>query len=110
MGTVLRRKGSRNQAVALDRVEAIQKAFQRSPRKSIRHASHELRILRSTVHDVMHKRLWLTAYKIQLVQKLRGNDKPVHHTFVLEMLSQLDNDNGYMKHVFSDEDTFHVSC
>jgi hypothetical protein len=71
----------------------IQEAFQRSPRKSIRRASRELRIPRSTVHDVVHKRLRLRAYKIQLVR----------HTFALEMLSRSDDDDAFMKHVvFSD--------
>jgi hypothetical protein len=109
-GSVLRRKGSGNRALVPDRFEAILQAFQRSPRKSIRSASLELRIPRSTVHDVLHKRLRLRAYKIQLVQKLRENDKPVNHTLALEMLSRLDDDDAFMKHVaFSHEATFHVS-
>jgi hypothetical protein len=109
-GSVLRREGSSNRSVAPDRVEAIQEAFQRSPRKSIHRASHELRIPRSTVHDVVHKRLQLRAYEIQLVQKLRENGKPVRHTFALEMLSLLDDNDAFMKHVvFSDDATFHVS-
>jgi hypothetical protein len=58
----------------------------------------------------VHKRLQLRAYKIQLEQKLSENDKPVRHIFTLEMLSQLDDDAEFMKHVvFSDEATFHVS-
>jgi hypothetical protein len=109
-GSVLRREGSGNRAVAPDRVEVIHEAFQRSPRKSIRRASRELRIPRSTVHDAVHKRLRFRAYKIQVVQKLRENDKPVRHTFALQMLSRLDDDVAFMKHVvFSHEGTFHVS-
>jgi hypothetical protein len=109
-GSVLRRKGSSNRAVAPDRVEAIQEAFQCSLRKSIRRASHDLHIPWFTVHDVVHKILRLRAYKIQLVQKLRENDKPVCHTFALEMSSWLDGDNEFMKHIFfSDEATFHMS-
>jgi hypothetical protein len=109
-GSVLRREGSGNRAVAPDRDVAIHEAFQRSPCKSIRRASRELRIPRSTVHDIVHKRLRLRACKIQLVRKLRENDKPVHHTFALEMLSRLDYDDAFMKYVvFSDEATFHVS-
>jgi hypothetical protein len=110
MGSVLRRKGSGNQAVVPDSVEAIQEAFQHSPRKPICRASHELRIPRSTVHDVVHKRLRLRACKIQLLQNLKENDNPVRHTFTLEMLSRLGDDDAFMKHtVFSDEATFHVS-
>jgi hypothetical protein len=109
MGSVLRRKGSGNRAVAPDRVEVIQEAFQCSPCKSIRRASRELRIPWSTVCDV-HKRLRLRAYKIQLVQELRENNKPVRHTFMVKMLLWSDYDDAFMKHVFfSDEATFHVS-
>jgi hypothetical protein len=109
-GSVLRRRGDSNKAVRPDRVEVMQEAFQCSPRKSIHCASRELRIPWSTVHDVVHKTLRLRAYKIQLVQKLRENDKPVRHTFTLEMLSRKDDDDAFMKHmVFSDEATFHVS-
>jgi hypothetical protein len=82
-GSELRRKGSGNRAVAPDGLEAIQEAFLRIPRKSIRRASRELRIPRATVHDIVHKRLRLRAYKTQLVQKLRENYKPVCHTFAL---------------------------
>jgi hypothetical protein len=59
----------------------------------------------------VHKRLRLRAFKIQLVQKLRENDKTVRrHTFPLEMLLRLDDDDTFMKHVvFSDEATFDVS-
>jgi hypothetical protein len=103
-GSVLRRKGSSNKAAAPDRVEVIHEAFHHSHHKSICRASHEPRIPQSTIHNVVHKRLWLRAYKIQLVQKLRENDKPVRRTFTLEMLSRLDNDDAFTKHVvFSDE-------
>jgi hypothetical protein len=109
-GSVLTRKGSGNRAVAPDRVGVIHEAFQRSPHKSIHRASREVRIPWSAVHDVVHKRLQLRAYKIQLVLLLRENDKPVRHTFALEILSQLDDDDAFMKHiVFSDDATFHMS-
>jgi hypothetical protein len=51
------------------------------------------------------------ACKIQLVQKLRANDKPSHHIFTQEMLSRLDDDCAFLKHVgFSDEVTFPFSA
>jgi hypothetical protein len=33
----------------------------------------------------LHKRVWLRVYKIQLVKKLRANDKTNCHTFAQEM-------------------------
>jgi hypothetical protein len=47
-------------------VDNVLAAFERSPQKSVRRASRELHVLRSTVHEVLHKRLHLQPYKVQL--------------------------------------------
>lgn len=100
----------RGKKVREAQVDRIQQAFQRSPTKSVRRASRELGIPKSTVHDVLHKRLRLHAYKIQLVQKLQPNDLPARYDFASNMLLKIDNDNGYLqKVVFSDESTFHIN-
>jgi hypothetical protein len=111
MGSVLRRKGSSNWRADPDWVETILEKFQCSPRKSIHCASHKLHILWFNIHYVAQKRLRLRAHKIQLIQKLRANDKPSHHTFKQEMLLRLLDDNdAFLKHVVSlDEATFHIS-
>jgi len=46
-------------------VDAVRVAFHRSPKKSIRVASNELAISRSTDYTVLHKGLRLYAYKLQ---------------------------------------------
>lgn len=103
-------KSPRGKKVREAQVDRIQQAFQRSPTKSVRRASRELGIPKSTVHDVLHKRLRLRAYKIQLVQKLQPNDLPARYDFASNMLLKIDNDNGYLqKVVFSDESTFHIN-
>ena len=61
---------------SIDDVDAVRVAFHRSPRKSIRVASNELAIHRSTVHKVLHKRLRLHACKLQIVQALKLDDHP----------------------------------
>ena len=61
--------------VSVENVERIREAFQRSTRKSIRQASVQLNIPPTTVHTVLHKRLRLRAYKLQLHQKITPNDK-----------------------------------
>lgn len=63
-GSVLRKKGSGKQSLDDVVIENIQQSFQRSPCKSIHRVSHELGIPRSTVHDVVHKRLKFRSYKI----------------------------------------------
>ena len=62
-GSILDRKRLGRPSIDEETVNAVRVAFHRSPRKSIRVASNELAIPRSTVHKVLHKRLRLHAYK-----------------------------------------------
>lgn len=55
-----------------------------NPRKSIHSVVYHLQIPRSTVHDVVHKKLQLHAYKLQLLCELKP-DKPRCRTFAEEM-------------------------
>ena len=106
----LDRKRSGRPSIDEETVDAVRVAFHRSPRKSIRVASNELAIPRSTVHKVLHKRLRLHAYKLQTVQALKPDDRPRRAAFAEEILQRIDDDNGYLNSVcFSDEATFHVS-
>jgi hypothetical protein len=63
-------------------VNHIREAFQRSPRKSIRAASLQLQVTRSTVHDVLHKRLCLRAYEIQTIHALKLSDLAAHFFYL----------------------------
>ena len=109
-GSILDRKRSGRPSIDEETVDAVRVAFHRSPRKSIRVASNELAIPQSTVHKVLHKRLRLHAYKLQIVQALKPDDCPRRAAFAEEILQRIDDDNGYLNSVcFSDEATFHVS-
>lgn len=89
--------------------ERIRLSFQRSPQKSVRTASRELQIPRSTVHRVLRKRLSLYPYRLQLIQALQPNDRPLRMQFAVDILSRIDDDNNFLNKVaFSDESTFHV--
>ena len=66
-------------------VNAEREAFHRSPGKSTRHASNELRVPQSTVVMVSHKRLKLYAYKVQIVQSLQPDDGPRRASFATEI-------------------------
>ena len=63
-GSILERKRSGRPSIDEETVDAVHVTFYRSPRKSIRVASNELAISRSTVHKLLHKRLRLHAYKL----------------------------------------------
>jgi len=91
-------------------VDAVHEAFQSSPGKSTRCASNELRVPQSTVVKILHKRLKLYAYKVQIVQSLQPDDGPRRASFATEIMHRIDEDNDYLKRVcFSDEATFHTS-
>ena len=109
-GSILDRKRSGRPSIDEETVDAARVAFHRSPRKSIRVASNEFAIPRSTVYKVLHKRLRLHAYKLQIVQALKPGDYPHRAAFAEEILQRIDDDNDYLNSVvFSDEATFHVS-
>ena len=75
-GSILDCKRSGRPSINKETVDAVHVAFHRSPRKSIRVASNKLAIPRSSVHKVLHKRLRLHAYKLQIVQALKPDDRP----------------------------------
>jgi len=88
----------------------VREAFQRSSRKSTCRASNELRVPQSTIVKILHKRLKLYAYKVQIVQSLQPDNGPRRASFATKILRQIDEDNGYLKRVcFPDEATFHIS-
>ena len=109
-GSILDRERSGRPSIDEETVDAVRVAFHRSPRKLIRVASNELAIPRCTVHKVLHKRLLLHAYKLQIVQALKPDDHPRRAAFPEEILQRIDDDSDYLNSVFfSDEATFHVS-
>ncbi|GBO25327.1 hypothetical protein AVEN_24255-1 [Araneus ventricosus] len=80
-GSVLPKPKSGRPSRSFDDVKRIQETFRRSPRKSIRSAAQHLQIPRSTVHVVVHKKIRLYAYKLQLLHELKPDDKPRRRTF-----------------------------
>ena len=110
-GSLLSNSGKHaKKRVSKENIELIRNCFTRSPRKSIRNASLQLQIPRSTVDNVVHKRLRLRAYKIQITQKIKHNGKHKRLTFAASVLDKIDENNLYLDHIcFSDESTFHIS-
>jgi hypothetical protein len=63
----------------------------------------------SPVHDALHKRLKLCAYKLQLVQKITHKDRYSRKKFAIEMFSHTEEDDTYFDRLcFSEEATFYV--
>jgi hypothetical protein len=70
-GSVLHRKGGVRPSTSQEDVDRIQEAFSRSPQKSTGRTSLQLGKSQTTVWRVIHNRLHLHAYKIQIVQALK---------------------------------------
>ena len=73
---VLQRKGAGRSQISEEEIESVRVAYSRSPRNSIRGVSKQLQIPRSTIYKVLHKSLQHHAYKVQLLQALKPEDKP----------------------------------
>ena len=101
-GSVLQRKGAGQPQIS-EEIESVRVAYTRSPKKCILGASTQLQIPCSTIHKVLHRKLQLYAYKVQLLQFLKPEDKLQQKKFVV-MLDRLDSGPGFLKRVcFSDE-------
>jgi hypothetical protein len=88
-GSVLHRKGAGRLSTSQEDVDQIQEAFSRSPQKSTRQASLQLGIPQTTVWSVVHNHLHLHAYKVQIVQALKPDDKLRHFQFANDILSKV---------------------
>jgi hypothetical protein len=75
-GCVLKQSGGTCQSVSEEKLREIHIAFQGSTSKSIRQASRELHVPCTTMHRVLHKQLHSFAYKVQITQELKPDDKP----------------------------------
>ncbi|GBN11389.1 hypothetical protein AVEN_204324-1 [Araneus ventricosus] len=75
-GSVLHRQGAGRPSTSQENVDRTQETFTRSPRKSTRQAAVQLHMPHTTIWNVLHNRLHLNAYKVQIVQALQPNDKP----------------------------------
>ncbi|GFW83207.1 DUF4817 domain-containing protein [Trichonephila clavipes] len=83
-------------------VGALQNQFDKHP--------GELQMPRSTIHDVLHKRSRLTAYKVLILHAIKPDDYAKRYGFAVDILHRLDADEHFLNRVlFSDESTFHVS-
>ena len=91
-------------------LERIRQSCIRSPKKSTARRSVTLGIPKSTIQNVLQKRLRLHAYKIQLKQEIKPDDRPKCVEFATFTLNTIDEDKTFLQHIrFSDEATFYVN-
>ena len=63
--------------------------------KSIRTAARELELPLTTVPKVLHKKLRLHAYTVQMLQRFQPNDKPKRKEFADNMLLRIFEDEDF---------------
>jgi hypothetical protein len=70
--------------------------------------SLELGIPKPTVHKVLHKKIKLHTYKIQLLHEMKPPDKPTESAE--HMLEKTDNEPNFTHNItFTDEATIHIN-
>jgi hypothetical protein len=62
-----------------------------------------VQILHSTVHNVLHKRLCLRAYKIQMIHALKLRAQVAHTNFAVDMLERTEASPDFLCHMCSSE-------
>jgi hypothetical protein len=88
-----------------ENVNRIREAFQQSQRKSIHAASLQVQNPCSTVHDVLHKRV----YKIHMIHALKLSDQVTCTNLPVDMIEKIDGSPDFLHQAcFFNEATFHV--
>ena len=73
-GCLCKGKSTGRPKVTVQDVDRIRASFLHSPKKSVRRASHELQVQKTTVWKVLRKRLHMRAYRLQFVHALKPDD------------------------------------
>lgn len=87
----------------------VMDAFSQSPKKSVRRASDELDLSKTSVHRILkdHK---MHPYRLRILHELFDEDLAARCTFSREMLLAIESDNDFLNKVlFSDEAVFYLS-
>ena len=108
-GSVQDAKRDRARAVRTEEnVAAIQQHFLDDPHTSTRRAAATLQMSRTSIQRVL-KDLIFHPYKVQIVQKLHGEDIVNRLQFAREELTRIDETPSHLDQlIFSDEADFHI--
>jgi hypothetical protein len=91
------------------RAEDVSHFVEENPQSSIRKISAELGYSRTSVERTLHSDLHLFPYKLQVTQKLEGEDFSHRVAMCEELLEKIDSDHLFLENlIFSDEATFYL--
>ncbi len=92
-----------------ENVDTVMTAFCQSPKKSVRRASGELNLSKTTVHRIL-KGEKMHPYRLHILHELFDEDLAARRAFAEEMLQVIENDDTFLHQLlFSDEAVFHLS-
>ena len=98
-GTVADRQRSGRPPVSLDDVREIENAFNENPRLSTRNAEREIRISRSTIRDILRKKLKMFPHKISSLQELIPRDYVDRINWALRCRREIRRDYQYLSRI-----------
>lgn len=104
----MRRQGPVPSVSTEETIRRVSDSVLENPRMSLRARSAALGIARSTLHDIMKKKLKFHPYKIQITQKLHENDYQARLTYAERMLTTFSTETRLQNVFFSDEAHFHL--
>jgi hypothetical protein len=108
-GSVENRKGAGRPRTSDANVLRVRNAFENSPTVSVRRASINLDMPKSSVHDVVKKQLHLFPYKIQILHELLPDDFQKRFDYSVSQLHLIEEDETALFYdAYSDEFTLHV--
>jgi len=109
-GNVDHTGGNGRPSTSVETIEQVRQLFQDDSSLSIRAASAQLGIPRSTVHRILHKCLFLFPYKLQNLQDISEADKEKRLEFAHHCSSHSEGYSEYLSRiVFSDECMFRIN-
>jgi hypothetical protein len=97
--SVLKQTEVSRRSVSEHKIEEILGAFQRSPSKSIFEASRGLYLSRTTMQRLLRVRLHLSAYRVQITQELKPDDRPKRLDFATDILHRIATDPAQRMHL-----------
>jgi hypothetical protein len=103
------KKSSSQPRTSKENVKRLRQSCLRNLKKSIARRSLELGIPKTTIQNMLHKRLRLLAYKIQLRHEIKEADRLKHVGFSVTMLNAIDDESYLNRIFFSDEATLHIN-
>ncbi|GFU09638.1 DUF4817 domain-containing protein [Nephila pilipes] len=84
-GSIVDKKRSSRPCTSDVDVESVRETFLLNSRRSVRSAATELNMPFSTVYKAIKKRLRLHTYKVQIVQALEPEDRPMRVAFATDI-------------------------